>query len=48
MLTAQLAGTFAEMPFRDPVLGGTRQRYGSGLGYYAKLERRGRHVADGA
>ena len=28
VLTAQIAGTFAEMPFRDPVFGGTRQRYG--------------------
>lgn len=43
VLTAQLAGTFAEMPFRDPVLGGTRQRYGTGLGYYARIERRSRH-----
>jgi hypothetical protein len=43
VLTAQLASTFAEMPFRDPVRGGTRQRYGSGVGYYAKIERRSRH-----
>jgi hypothetical protein len=43
VLTAQLAGTFAEMPFRDPVAGGTRQRYGTGLGYYARVERRSRH-----
>ena len=27
-----------------PVVGGTRQRYGQGLGYYAKIERRSRHV----
>lgn len=43
VLTAQLASTFAEMPFRDPLAGGTRQRYGTGLGYYAKIERRSRH-----
>lgn len=42
VLTAQLAGTFAEMPFRDPLLGGTRQRYGTGAGYYARIERRSR------
>jgi hypothetical protein len=42
--TAQLAGSFADMPFRDTELGGTRQRYGQGFGYYAKIERRGRHV----
>ena len=28
VLTAQIAGSFADMPFRDAVLGGTRQRYG--------------------
>lgn len=44
VLTAQLAGTFAEMPFRDPLLGGTRRRSGTGLGYHAKIERRGRHA----
>ncbi len=44
VLTAQLAGTFAQMPFRDPMLGGTSQRYGKGLGYYARIERRGRHA----
>jgi hypothetical protein len=44
VLTAQIAGSFADVPFRDVVFGGTRQRYGRGLGYYAKLERRGRHV----
>jgi hypothetical protein len=43
VLTTQVAGTFAEMPFRDSLLGGTRQRYGSGVGYYAKIERRSRH-----
>ena len=43
VLTAQLAGTSAEMPFRDPLLGGTRQRYGTGAGYYARIERRSRH-----
>jgi hypothetical protein len=44
VLTAQIAGSFADVPFRDLVFGGTRQRYGRGLGYHAKLERRGRHV----
>jgi hypothetical protein len=44
VFTAQIAGSFAEMPFRDVVFGGTRQRYGQGLGYYARIERRGRHV----
>jgi len=44
VLTAQLAGTFGQMPFRDATLGGTRQRYGQGLAYYAKIERRGRHA----
>jgi hypothetical protein len=43
VLTAQIAGSFAELPFRDVVLGGTRQRYGQGLGYYGRIERRGRH-----
>jgi hypothetical protein len=44
VLTAQIAGSFAEMPFRDVDLGGTRRRYGQGIGYYAKIERRGRHA----
>ncbi len=44
VFTAQIAGSFADVPFRDLVFGGTRQRYGRGLGYHAKLERRGRHV----
>jgi hypothetical protein len=44
VLTAQLAGTFAEMPFRDPQSGGTLERYGAGLGYSAKIERRSRHL----
>jgi hypothetical protein len=43
VLTAQLATTFADVPFRDPLAGEARQRYGQGLGYYANLERRGRH-----
>lgn len=43
VLTAQLAGSFAEMPFREPSMRAVRQRYGSGLGYYAQIERRGRH-----
>ena len=43
VITAQIASTFANMPFRDPVLGGTRQREGNGLGYYARVERRSRH-----
>jgi hypothetical protein len=44
VVTAQLAGTFAEMPFADPDLGGTRLRHGRGLAYHARLERRGRHA----
>ncbi len=44
VLTAQVVGTFARMPFRDAALGGTPQRYGQGLAYYAKIERRGRHA----
>ena len=47
VFTAQLAGTFAEMAFRDAAAGGSRQRYGSGLGYYTKLERRSRHTVVG-
>lgn len=42
VFTSQLAGTFADAAFRDPVTGGTRQRQGSGLGYFAKFERRSR------
>lgn len=38
VLTAQFAGSFARMPFRDAVLGGTRERYGNGLAYYARIE----------
>jgi hypothetical protein len=44
VMTAQLAGTVAEMPFRDPLLGGMRDRRGSGAGYYARIERRSRHT----
>jgi hypothetical protein len=44
VLTAQVAGSVAEMPFRDMDLGGTRQRYGQGLAYYGKIERRTRHT----
>ncbi len=48
VLTTQVAGTVAQMPFRDQTLGGTRERRGSGLAYYAKLERRGRHALTSA
>lgn len=44
VLTAQIAGSFADVPFRDLEFGGLRQRDGRGVGYHAKLERRGRHV----
>jgi hypothetical protein len=44
VFTGQIVGSFAGMPFRDPVLGGTRQRLGRGLGYYAKIDRRRRHL----
>ena len=44
VLTAQVASTFANMPFRDPALGATRHRYGTGFGYYARIERRSRHT----
>jgi len=44
-LTAQLAATFAHMPFRDTVAGGRRERDGDGLGYFVKAERRTRHTA---
>ncbi len=43
VVTTQVASTFADVPFRDALRGGTYQRYGAGLGYYARLERRGRH-----
>ena len=43
VLTAQAAGTFADMPFRDSELGEARQRHGRGFGYFAKIERRSRH-----
>jgi hypothetical protein len=44
VLSAQLAGTLADIPFRDARPGGTRQRYGAGVGYHARLERRSRHT----
>ena len=44
VFTSQLAGTMTDAAFRDVVFGGTRQRRGSGLGYFARLERRSRHT----
>ena len=44
VVTAQLAGTFANMPFRDPERGLPRQREGTGVGYYARVERQSRHT----
>ncbi len=44
VLTGQLAGTFSNGPFRDAIAGGTRERYGDGLAYYGRLERRTRHT----
>jgi hypothetical protein len=43
VLTAQIAGSFAEMPFRDSRVGGLTERYGRGLAYHARIERRSRH-----
>ncbi len=42
--TAQIASTFALMPFADADLGGVRERYGNGLAYYAKIERKSRRT----
>ncbi len=44
VFTSQLAGTIADAPFRDVVFGGTRLRRATGLGYFAKVERRSRHA----
>lgn len=44
VLSAQVAGTWTDMPFKDPEAGGERQRFGRGFAYYAKAERRGRHA----
>jgi hypothetical protein len=43
VLTAPVAGTSANMPFRDSLLGTTRHRHGTGIGYYGRIERRTRH-----
>jgi hypothetical protein len=42
VLTTQIAGSFADVPFRDAEFGGARQRYARGFGYHGKVERRGR------
>jgi hypothetical protein len=44
VLTAQVAGSFADWQFRDRERGGRTTRRGNGLAYYAKVERRGRHA----
>jgi hypothetical protein len=48
VFTAQIASSFARMPFREPIGGGAAPRRGQGLGYYAKIERRSRHAVLGA
>ncbi len=43
-LTAQVAATFAHLPYRDAAAGGTRERHGTGFAYYLRTERRTRHT----